>query len=145
MRLQNHSVLQFTHEEMKNNKFNFLDVHIHLNPDSTIDTGVYIKPTDTGLYSSYDSFTPINYKSSIVKTLVTRAIKHSSSWESCHRELDRIRQVMANNKFPQSLVDKIINNKLDKYFDNTPDSVPDDIINFYIQLRNFSTFKSDNT
>ena len=99
-RLQNNSVLKFTSELMKDNTFNFLDVKLTIN-NGVISTSV-IKPTDKGTYSNFNSHTLTNYKISVVKTLLHRAIKVSSSWEEVHNEVDRLQQVFGNNGYPQS-------------------------------------------
>ena len=77
-RLQNNSVLKFTSEQQQNNSFHFLDVQFTIT-ENVIDTSVYIKPTDRGMYSNCSSHTLESYKISIIKTLVNRAIKVSSS------------------------------------------------------------------
>ena len=141
-RLKNNSVLKFTKEEMVGSKFHFLDVNMDIGSDGCIQTSVFIKPTDNGLYTNFASYTPKSYKTSIIKTLVNRAIKHSSTWIACHSELDRIRQIMANNMYPQALCDQIIQRKLDNHFNEDPSTeiVP---VNLYVQLFNLSTYKQD--
>ena len=75
----NHCTLKFTTEEMRNNSFNFLDVKLQRLSNGKIQTSVYVKSTDTGVYTNFQSHTPMQYKRSIIKTLVTRAIKNSSN------------------------------------------------------------------
>jgi Txe/YoeB family toxin of Txe-Axe toxin-antitoxin module len=142
-RLQNNSVLKFTSELMKDNTFNFLDVKLTIN-NGVISTSV-IKPTDKGTYSNFNSHTLTNYKISVVKTLLHRAIKVSSSWEEVHNEVDRLQQVFANNGYPQSLVEKIINNTVDRYIDRQTINDDDDIndVFLFVQFDNIETFKTD--
>ena len=80
-RPQNNSVLKFTSEQQQNNSFHFLDVQFTIT-ENIIETSVYIKPTDRGMYSNFSSHTLESYKISILKTLVNRAIKVSSPWIS---------------------------------------------------------------
>ena len=141
-RLQKNSVLKFTHEQMKNNTFSFLDVRMEVSETGSMRTSVYTKATDTGLYTNFNSHTPENYKISIVKTLVARALRYCSTWNACHAELDRLRQVFANNGYPQNLVDKVINNKMNQFFSDEPKNEQDEI-NFFVQFFSISNFKSD--
>jgi len=140
-RLQNNSVLKFTTEHMTGNKFHFLDVNLTVQSNGCITTSVFIKPTDTGTYSNFQSHVPLTYKKSIVKTLVNRALKYSSTWELLNIELDRLKQVFANNGFPQALTEQIIANSLNNF--NVKETTDTSTITFYIELDNLSTFNSD--
>ena len=141
-RLHNHCILKFTTEEMKNNSFNFLDVKLQRLSNGKIQTSVYVKSTDTGVYTNFQSHTPMQYKKSIIKTLVTRAIKHSSNWQLVHLEFERIKQIMANNQYPQHLTEKIIKDRLDKYFEESQPEESNTVQLFY-KLGNLSTFTQD--
>ena len=119
-RLHNHCILNFTTEEMKNNSFNFLVVKLKQLSNGKIQTSVYVKSTDTGKYTNFQSHTPMQYKRSIKKTLVNRAIKHISNWEQVYLEFERIKQIMANDQYPQHLTEKkIIKDRLDKRFEES--------------------------
>ena len=142
--LQNSSVLKFTTETMKSNTFNFLDVKLTVDKSGCINTGVFIKPTDKGLYPNFKSHTLLRYKKSILKSLFHRAITHSSSWEEFHVEAKRLKQIFINNDFPLNLIDKVLSNVLDNYNSKQPDDNTDtNYINFYVQLDNLYTFKPD--
>ena len=67
-----HPFIQFTHETEPNNRLSFLDVLIIRNGQS-IETCVYRKPTNTDIYIHWNSFAPIQWKRSTLKTLVYRA------------------------------------------------------------------------
>jgi hypothetical protein len=77
IRLGRKSVLNFTHEEMVNSKFHFLDINLEIADNGNFLTSIYVKPTDTGLYANYQSYLPDNYKKSVIKTLIRRALKYS--------------------------------------------------------------------
>ena len=141
-RLQNHSVLTFTHETMSGNQFHFLDVKFTVNRNS-IQTSVYIKPTDRGTYSHFSSHTAESYKTSAIKSLLYRAIKLSSTWSETDSEIRRLHQVFANNHYPQNIIEKLTNQMLKKYnaIEEPPDTTQD--IKYFIQLTNLKTFKSD--
>jgi len=144
-RFSNNSVLKFTHEEIENNLFHFLDIQLNLNADSKFHTSVYIKPTDKGIYANYHSHIPETYKRSVVKTLVYRAYKYSSTWKLFNSEIDRIKQVLANNSYPQFFVERIIENVINKLRErpDNMDRVTNGNINLYVKLENLSTIKKD--
>ena len=105
-RLKSHSILNFTTEEMQNNKFHFLDIALTVQPNGDITTAVYVKPTDQGIYTNYFSHSPDMYKYSIIKTLVTRALKYSFSWHEFNVEITRLKQIFDNNNFTQIQTEK---------------------------------------
>ena len=142
-RLQKASVLQFTHEEMKDNSFHFLDVKLSIDHNGQFSTTVYIKPTDTGTYSNYNSHIPLTYKKSIIKTLVHRAIKYCSTWDSLHQECNRIKQIFANNHFPQAIVEQIINNAVSKHISPENNHNSQDKMHLYVRLTSIEKFKQD--
>ena len=67
-----HPSIQFTYETESNNRLSFLDVLIIRNGQG-IETCVYRKPTNTDIYIHWDSFVPIQWKRSTVKTSVYRS------------------------------------------------------------------------
>ena len=98
---------------MTGNTFNFLDLSLNLNPDGKFSSAVYIKPTDQGLYTNFNSNTPLAYKKSVVKTLIHRALKYSSDWNAYNSEINKIKQVLADNNYPQRMIEETINNYID--------------------------------
>lgn len=99
--------------------------------DRSIERKVYIKPTDKGIYMNFGSYTPFNYKISIIKTLVHRAYKIATSWEILDKELKRITQSLINNDFPQNLIEKHINNILNSLSNNENETTNNKIIFYY--------------
>ena len=81
-----------------------------------------------------------------MSSLVTRAIKLSSTDEARKQELCRVTQVLINNGYPQSLVDTVIQNKLRQmchHHDEPANEEPPSDIDFFVQLHKVSTFKED--
>ena len=145
-RLMNHSVLIFTVENMASEKFHFLDINMEKRADGRLDTSVYIKPTDCGLYVNFNSLIPEHYKFSVVKTLVNRAIKYSSTHITLISELNRIKQIMVNNDFPLYKIDQIIKNKLEYHAanaDNNNSVANPALVKFFVQFFDVKSFKSD--
>ena len=86
----------------------FLDVSIARLPNGILQTGIYVKPTDTSVDTNFNSHTPSQYNRSVEKTLINRTIKHSAITELCHAELCRIQLVLAYNLCPQHMLENII-------------------------------------
>ena len=90
-----HSSLQFTFEKEKNNSLPSLDVHVEHTKGSYV-TKVYRKPTFTGQYLRWESFTPIKRKASLVSTLVHCALKICSR-SKLKEEINRIKEILLDN------------------------------------------------
>jgi len=116
-----------------------------LTDNRTLATTVYIKPTDNGLYSDYNSYTPDAYKKSVVKTLVHRALKYTSTWDGFNTEINRIKQTLSNNNFPQAIIERIIARTLDKHHDahNIGPTDPANTIPIFVRLFSPVTFTRD--
>ena len=64
-----HPSLKFTFEKEKNNCLPFLDVKVEQTVTS-FETSVYRKPTITGQYLHWESFSPTKQKTNLLSTLV---------------------------------------------------------------------------
>ena len=118
MALEEHSVLRFTTELSINGKMPFLDVHIDAS-DKSFTTSVFRKPTDPGRCMSGDSECPDKYKESVIRAYINRAIKHCSTWPLLHQELQRVRQLLVNNRYTHTDIDKCIRRQLHIHYDRT--------------------------
>ena len=67
-----HQKIKFTKENQENNKLAFLDVQITKNSDC-IETSIFRKNTNLGIYTRWESYVPNRYKQSLVWTLLHRA------------------------------------------------------------------------
>ena len=67
-----HSSIKFTYETESGNKLSFLDVQLICTGDN-IETCVFRKPTNTDIYIHWNSFAPVQWKYSTLKTLVYHA------------------------------------------------------------------------
>ena len=143
--LQQSSCLNFTYELPTTDHFNFLDVKFKV-VAGKVQTGIYVKDTDKGLYFDFTSHVPLDYKVSLIKTLVFRAFKLCSTWELFHKEIERITTNLVNNNFPQSLIEKHVNRLTDKLIKNDAprkDTDNDRTITFYSRCLDAGSFKSD--
>ena len=78
--------IQFTVEPTQQGSLPFLDTLITIQPDNTLSTTVYRKPTHTDQYLHWDSNHHITAKQSVFKTLAHRAKTVSSSQDSLDKE-----------------------------------------------------------
>ncbi len=69
-----HPQIQFTFEEFPDNIVHFLDLQIN-----SSDITIYRKPTHTGQYTHFSSFTPWSHKTAWIRALVNRAYQICSN------------------------------------------------------------------
>ena len=105
-----HPALKFTVEKEQNNSLNFLDVLVEKEGIGFL-TSVYRKPTFTGQYIRWNSFSPKTRKISLIKTLVHRELM------ICFRtklgsELDKIKQLLIENGYSADVLLSCINKKV---------------------------------
>ena len=94
-----HPALQFTHEKECNLTFPFLDVLVG-KTESEFFTAVYRKPTFTGQYLRWNSFSPQKRKLKLI--LTHRALKICSS-DKLQPELDKITSILLANGYPDDV------------------------------------------
>ena len=102
-----HPSIRFTAELAENGILPFIGVNCHLD-SSGVQTSVYHKPTDTGLLLHFHSHVDQKYKHSLLRTMIHRAYKISSSWQHLHGELSRIRATFTSLQYPRSLIDLMV-------------------------------------
>ena len=110
-----HKSIKFTLEKESNKLLSFLDVLIK-NEGNRFSTSVYRKKTSVGLFTQFNSFTPISYKIGLVRCLIYRAFKISSSYIIFHNELEKVKILLQKNMYPKSVIDNQIKTFLDKQF-----------------------------
>ena len=104
-----HPSIQFTYETESNNRLSFLDVLIIRNGQG-IETCVYRKPTNTDIYIHWDSFVPIQWKRSTVKTFVYRSYLTWSDDHYLTLELKYLRKVFKeHNNYPHWFITQVFN------------------------------------
>ena len=107
-----HKNIKFTYEKQIEHKLPFLDILISNNEN--LQTSVFHKKTYTGLLLNYSSFVPDSYKYGLIKTLIDRIYKISSTWTSFDVDLKNLKQVLLNNQYPLTMIDNVIK----KYLQN---------------------------
>ena len=87
-----HPSIRFTAEIAHDGVLPFIGVNC-IHSGSSLQTSVHHKPTDTGLLLHFDSEVDQRYKRSLLRTMITRAYRLSSSWRHLHSECEVIRRV----------------------------------------------------
>ena len=83
--------------EKETNKFlPFLDVVVK-NEGRTFTTSVYRKKTSIGYFMQYSSFTPFSCKIGLIKCLIHRVFKISSSCIIFHNGINKIKNILQKN------------------------------------------------
>ena len=104
-----HPALKFTVEKEQNNSLNFLDVLVEKEGIGFL-TSVYRKPTFTGQYIRWNSFSPKTRKISLITTLVHRELIICSRTK-LGSELDKIKQLLIENGYSADVLLSCINKK----------------------------------
>lgn len=68
--------------------------------EQTVETKVYVKPTNTGFLLYYKSYVDDRYKRGLVKTMLDRAFRLSSSWSYFSKEIDCLKSMFSRLKYP---------------------------------------------
>ena len=110
-----HKNIKFTFEKESNKLLSFLDILIK-NEGNRFSTSVYRNKTSLRLFTQFHSFTPISYKIGLLRCLIHRAFKISSSYIIFHNELKKINILPQKNMYPKSVIDNQINIFLHKKF-----------------------------
>ena len=101
--------------EENERKLPFLDVLI-TKTSNEIETTVYKKPTFSGLYTKWDSYTPTKYKRNLINNLLHRAHQICSSFTLLHKEFNQISLVLGKNDHPKNFLNKHINRFMEKHY-----------------------------
>ena len=132
-----HPFLRFTHEKESNHSLPFLDVLVERR-DSEFSTSVYRKPTFTGQYLRWNSFSPHKRKINLICTLVHRAFMICSKGKLVP-ELDKVLSILLENGYPENLIKSTIKQKLQQLNLNPVHTVKKYLINLHIPwIRNVS-------
>ena len=100
---EQHNNIKFTAEIECDNSINFLDILISKENNKYV-TSTYRKPTVTGLGMLYTSHVPKSFKDNLIKCLVFRAFKISSTLSAFETELSFLKKYFMNNKFPEFIL-----------------------------------------
>ena len=96
--------IQFTLEAETEGQLAFLDVLISRNPDGSMDTTVYGKPTHTNKYLDFYSHHPLAHKIAVLRTLYSKAQALTSSAVTRTQEQHTISRALAQNGYPATFI-----------------------------------------
>ncbi len=116
---QQHRNMEFTCEFETNGLLPFLDVSV-FRSGLQFCTSLYRKPTFSGVYTNFDSFSPDYYKFGLMYTLLCRAYNICSSFEFFHNEIVKIKSFLQKNGYPLPLIDVCVSKFLNKLFCASP-------------------------
>ena len=112
-----HQNIKFTDELEKNDHLPFLDVSV-VRSDDSFTTNLYRKSTFSGVFTNFFSFLSIQFKACLVSTLLFRCYHLTSTSDAFHKEVERLRGILARNSFPLEFVDMCIASFLNKQYKN---------------------------
>ena len=117
----------------------FLGIQL-LNRSPQIETKVYVKPTNSCLLLHYQSHVDNRYKNGLLRTMLERAHRLSSSWSHFSDECDRLKTVFSRLKYPKHLVNSTIKSFVDsKVCDHqqllSPSKEPDDTVRVILPFK----------
>ena len=108
-----HPSLKFTFEKEKNNCLPFLDVNVERTVTG-FETSVYRKPTFTGQYFRWESFSPTKQKPNLISTLVHRELMICTK-SKLNEEIKHIKNILLDNGYPESIIDCNISKKIAQF------------------------------
>ena len=110
-----HPNLKFKIELEENNCLPFLDILI-CKEESRIVTKVYRKPSHSGVLTHYRSYVPFRFKLNMINTLLDRAYKICSTWETVVDEFQKLSDMLNKNGYNKDFVSNYVGKFLDKKF-----------------------------
>ena len=108
-----HPNIKFTMETEQEDCLSFLDISVS-RTNNNFSTGVYRKPTFTGLGLNFYSFSSFKFKLNSCKTLLHRAYNICSDWAKFHSEMLFLTEYFGKNCYPPF----ILSNAIKKFLDN---------------------------
>ena len=108
-----HPALKFTFEKQHDGKLTFLDILVE-RTELGFETSVYRKPTFSGQYIRWESFSPRKRKANLIATLVPRALMICAK-NKLKQEIDFIKKILLDNGYPEDIVLKHISKKIAQF------------------------------
>ncbi|CAF1488392.1 unnamed protein product [Adineta steineri] len=96
------------------NSINFLDLHIE-NKDGQLITNVFTKPSYQPYFLPFNSIHPLHMKANIPFTMLLRAIRYCSTFQSYLQEREHLRMALLLNQYSINFIDQQFNRLLVKF------------------------------
>ena len=110
-----HPNIKFTSGIEENNSISFLDIKVST-VNNSFSTNIYRNVTFSGVFTNFESFIPISYKSNLIFTLLFRAFKLCSNFELFHQEILNLKDIFKRNGYPGNFIDACIKRYLNQVF-----------------------------
>ena len=138
-----HPSIQFTMEIATNDRLPFIGMEI-IKIDGSLETCVYRKKTNKGLLLHYQSHVDSRYKRSLLRTMLDRAKRLSSTQDFLSQECKNLKEIFLKLKYPEKLINSAIN-RLQHPKDpvQTPSDSPSGL-RCHLKIRNRLTWFADN-
>jgi len=101
-----HPNIKFTIEK-STKTLQFLDVDIRIN-ESSVDTWVWRKPTNTGLCLNFEAICPLKWKSALILCMLHRAKSICSNDILFFAEVNKLKSIFMANNYTGRFFDKIL-------------------------------------
>ena len=110
-----HPNIKFTSEIEENNSISFLDIKI-TRVNNSFSASVYRKVTFSGVFTNFESFIHVSFKSSVIFTLLFRALKLCSNFEHFDQEIINLKAIFKRNGYPYNFIEVCIKRFLNNIF-----------------------------
>ena len=95
--------MKFTFEKEQNKCFKFLDFKV-IRENNVFTTSVYRKPTFSGVYTHFYCYMPLNYKFSLVSTIVFASFTICFDMPKFHQEICKMKDMVTVNSLLTNLL-----------------------------------------
>ena len=102
-----HLNMKFTVEKKQSKCINFFDVKV-VREKNVFATSVCRKLTFSGVYKHFDSYIPLNYKFSLVSTIIFRSFTICSEMPKFHQEICKIKDIFIKNGCSERFAGKCV-------------------------------------
>jgi len=110
-----------------------------LNRSTYIETKVYTRPINTGLLLHHQSHVDERYKRSLIRTMLHRAYRLSSSWSYFNEECERLRRLFSRLKYLDKLVSatiqRFVNDKICEQQEPTTVKEPENVVRIVLPFK----------
>ena len=110
-----HPKMKFTFKKEQSKCFSFLDVKV-IRKINAFTTMVYCKLSFSGVYTHFDSYMPLNYKFSLVSTIIFYSFTICSDMPKFCQEICKIKGAFIKNGCSERFIDKCVKTFLNKVF-----------------------------
>ena len=79
-------------------------------------TGVYRKPTFSGVFTNYECFIPTYQKRGLLHTLLHKSFSICCDFKTFHFEIDHLKTILIKNNYPVNFIDSCVKSFLNKLY-----------------------------